>query len=124
MHVKESFHNYHYVREKRTKGGNMVSPKYHVFVCTSCRINGQQKGFCHSKGAVDLVQRFMEEIDDRDLSSEVMITNTGCFGICEKGPVVVVYPEGVWYGNVTEDDVETIVEQHLEGGSIVESLVI
>jgi (2Fe-2S) ferredoxin len=66
----------------------------------------------------------MEEIDERDLSGDVMVTNTGCFGICEKGPVVVVYPEGVWYGNVTEEDVETIVEQHLEGGSIVESLVI
>ncbi|KAB1438183.1 2Fe-2S ferredoxin [Candidatus Galacturonibacter soehngenii] len=102
----------------------MVSPKYHIFVCTSCRINGQQKGFCYSKGAVDLVQRFMEEIDDRDLSGEVMITNTGCFGICDKGPIVVVYPEGVWYGNVTEDDVETIVEQHIEGGLVVESLVI
>lgn len=102
----------------------MVSPKYHIFVCTSCRINGQQKGFCYSKGAVDLVQRFMEEVDDRDLSGEVMITNTGCFGICDKGPIVVVYPEGVWYGNVTEDDVETIVEQHIEGGLVVESLVI
>jgi (2Fe-2S) ferredoxin len=66
----------------------------------------------------------MEEIDDRDLSSEVMVTNTGCFGICDKGPIVVIYPEGVWYGNVTEEDVETIVEQHIKGGSIVESLVI
>jgi (2Fe-2S) ferredoxin len=102
----------------------MVSPKYHIFVCTSCRVNGQQKGFCFSKGAVDLVQRFMEEIDDRDLSSEVMITNTGCFGICDKGPIVVIYPEGVWYGNVTEDDVETIVEQHIEGGTVVEALVL
>jgi (2Fe-2S) ferredoxin len=102
----------------------MVTPKYHVFVCTSCRINGVQKGFCYSKGSVNLVQRFMEEIDDRDLSSEVMVTNTGCFGICDKGPVVVVYPEGTWYGNVTEDDVERIVEEHLEGGKKVEDLVI
>lgn len=102
----------------------MVSPKYHIFVCTSCRVNGQQKGFCFSKGSVDLVQRFVEEIDDRDLSSEVMITNTGCFGICDKGPIVVVYPQGVWYGNVTEEDVETIVENHMEGGVVVERLVI
>lgn len=102
----------------------MVKPKYHIFVCTSCRINGQQKGFCYSKDAVDIVQRFMEEIDDRDLSSEVMVTNTGCFGICEKGPIVVIYPEGVWYGNLTSDDVEKIVEQHIEGGNVVEELVI
>jgi (2Fe-2S) ferredoxin len=102
----------------------MVSPKYHIFVCTSCRINGQQKGYCYSKDSVDIIQRFMEELDDRDLSSEVMVTNTGCFGICDKGPIVVVYPEGVWYGNVTEDDVEKIVEQHIEGGTIVKELQI
>jgi (2Fe-2S) ferredoxin len=53
-----------------------------------------------------------------------MVTNTGCFGICDKGPVVVVYPEGTWYGNVTEDDVAEIVEQHFENGEKVESLVI
>ena len=73
----------------------MVQPKYHVFICTSCRING-----------------------------DVVINNTGCFGICDKGPVVVVYPEGVWYGNVSEDDVERIVEEHFEGGVPVDDLMI
>lgn len=102
----------------------MVSPKYHVFVCTSCRINGQQKGFCYSKESVDIVQRFMEEIEDRDLSGDVMVTNTGCFGICDKGPIVVVYPEGTWYGSLTPDDVERIVEEHFEGGKVVKDLVI
>lgn len=102
----------------------MVSPKYHIFVCTSCRINGQQKGFCYGKGSVDIVQKFMEEIDERDLSAEVMVTNTGCFGICDKGPVVVVYPEGIWYGNVTEEDVEKIMTEHMEGGIPVEELQI
>ncbi|KPU45696.1 ferredoxin, 2Fe-2S [Oxobacter pfennigii] len=102
----------------------MVSPKYHIFVCTSCRVNGQQKGFCFSKDAVDIVGKFMEEIDSRDLSSEVMVTNTGCFGICNKGPIIVIYPEGTWYGNVTPDDVEEIVESHIENGNAVERLVI
>ncbi|MGN6712262.1 (2Fe-2S) ferredoxin [Anaerocolumna jejuensis DSM 15929] len=102
----------------------MVSPKYHIFVCTSCRINGVQKGFCFSKDSVDIVQKFMEEAGDRDLSGDVMITNTGCFGICDKGPVAVVYPEGVWYGNLTEDDVETIMEQHIENGIPVKELMI
>ncbi len=102
----------------------MVSPKYHIFVCTSCRINGVQKGFCFSKDSVDIVQKFMEGVDERDLSSDVMITNTGCFGICEKGPVAVVYPEGIWYGNLTEEDVETIIEQHFENGKPVKELMI
>jgi (2Fe-2S) ferredoxin len=102
----------------------MIKPKYHVFVCTSCRINGVQKGFCHTKDSVDLVQRLMTEIDERDLSGEVMVTNTGCFGICEKGPIMVVYPEGTWYGNITKSDIELIVEQHFENGEKVEKLVI
>lgn len=100
----------------------MVNIKHHIFICTSCRVNGQQKGFCYSKDSVDIIQKFMEVIDDLDLSSDVMITNTGCFGICEKGPIAVIYPEGVWYGNLTEDDVEKIIEQHILKGIPVEEL--
>jgi (2Fe-2S) ferredoxin len=102
----------------------MVKIKHHIFVCTSCRINGQQKGFCFSKGSVDILQKFLEEIEDNDLSSEVMVSNTGCFGICEKGPIAVVYPEGIWYGNLTEDSVEKIVEQHIISGLPVEEFMI
>ncbi|MCX7920563.1 MAG: (2Fe-2S) ferredoxin domain-containing protein [Clostridia bacterium] len=102
----------------------MQKPKYHVFVCTSSRINGQQKGYCHSKEAVGIVQRFMEEIEERELTDDVMITNTGCFGICSQGPIVVVYPEGTWYKTVTVDDVAEIVESHFENGNKVERLEI
>lgn len=102
----------------------MIQPKYHVFMCTSSRINGQQKGYCHQQESVNLVQAFMEEIEDRELSGEVVLSNTGCFGICEKGPIVVVYPEGVWYGNVTAADVEEIFDEHFEGGKPVERLMI
>lgn len=66
----------------------------------------------------------MEEIEERDLSSEVMITNTGCFGICSQGPVVVVYPENVWYKEVTPEDVPEIVESHFENGKKVDRLEI
>lgn len=102
----------------------MQKPKYHVFVCTSSRINGQQKGYCFSKDAVGIVQAFMEEIEDRDLNDDVMVTNTGCFGICSSGPIVVVYPEGVWYKEVTPEDVPEIVESHFENGKKVERLEI
>ncbi|HWQ78227.1 MAG TPA: 2Fe-2S ferredoxin [Anaerovoracaceae bacterium] len=101
----------------------MITPKYHVFVCASARPEGS-KGFCHQKGAVSLIRKFMEEIDDRELSNDVMVTSTGCFGICAKGPVVLVYPEGTWYGNVTPDDVERIVEEHFENGNKVSDLLI
>jgi (2Fe-2S) ferredoxin len=102
----------------------MVNPKYHIFVCTSCRVNGKQQGFCYSKKSVEVVNAFMEEIESRDLSGEVMMTNTGCFGICSQGPIVVVYPEGVWYGGVTPEDVEEIMDKHIEGGEVVKRLQI
>jgi len=102
----------------------MNKPKHHIFVCTSSRINGQQKGYCHTKGAVDLVMKFMEEIEERDLGGEVFVTNTGCLGLCEKGPIVIVYPDNVWYGLVTADDVEAIMEEHIEGGTPVARLEI
>ncbi|PRX30415.1 (2Fe-2S) ferredoxin [Orenia metallireducens] len=102
----------------------MNKPKYHVFVCSSSRINGQQRGYCVNKDSIEIIQNFMMEIEDYGLTGDVMVTNTGCLGICDKGPIVIVYPEGVWYGSVTPDDVEEIVESHLENGKVVERLEI
>ncbi|MDD2213680.1 MAG: (2Fe-2S) ferredoxin domain-containing protein [Oscillospiraceae bacterium] len=100
----------------------MVQTKYHVFICTSCTLNGQQRGFCAKSGSPQLVQKLMEELEDRGLTADVMVNNTGCFGICNRGPIMVVYPEGVWYGNLDEQAIEAICEEHLEGGRPVERL--
>ena len=98
--------------------------RHHIFVCTSCRLNGTQKGFCCTKNSAEIVRKFQEEIEERELDGEVTVTNTGCFGRCENGPIVVVYPDSVWYGGVTVDDVETIMDRHIEGGRIVRELQI
>jgi (2Fe-2S) ferredoxin len=95
-------------------GGTVESPKFHFFICTSSRAGGEQKGFCHSKDANNLLQKFVEVIDENGFSGDCMVTNTGCFGLCDKGPVVVVYPQGIWYGNVTMVDVEDIVLSHFD----------
>jgi (2Fe-2S) ferredoxin len=102
----------------------MVTPKNHVFVCLSCRQNGQLRGACFSKEAGDILQKFSEVVDEHELTDDVMITNCGCFGLCSHAPVVAVYPDGVFYGGVTPDDVEEIVESHLENGRKVERLEI
>lgn len=102
----------------------MNGPKFHIFVCTSSRVNGKQKGFCEANGAKDLVSIFLEAIEENDLSGEVMVTNTGCFGLCNEGPIVVVYPEGTWYGKVTPEDAVEIVESHILNGNIVARLEI
>ena len=53
-----------------------------------------------------------------------MVTNTGCLQICDKGPIVIVYPDNVWYGKVSPDDVEEIMDSHIEGGEVVKRLEI
>jgi (2Fe-2S) ferredoxin len=87
-------------------------------------MNGVQKGYCHTKDSVEVIAKFMELIEEEDLGSEVFVSNTGCFGICEKGPIVVVYPDNVWYGSVSADDAEEIIEEHIKGGKAVERLLI
>lgn len=97
----------------------MVTPKYHVFLCTSCRPNGTQNGMCAKRGSPALLEKLMMEVEDRELTGDVMINNTGCFGICQNGPVMVVYPEGIWYRELDETKIEEIVESHFENGEPV-----
>ena len=101
----------------------MQKPKHHIFICASTRLNGKIQGACEKKGSHDLIQVFNEEIEDRNLSSEIMVTSTGCIGLCDDGPIVIVYPQQTWYGNVEEDDVEDILDA-LEEDTTIERLMI
>ncbi|MBP1908497.1 (2Fe-2S) ferredoxin domain-containing protein [Methanolobus bombayensis] len=101
----------------------MQKPETHIFVCASTRLNGIVKGACQNKKSHNLVATISEEVMDRDLEGEVMVTATGCVGLCEKGPVVMIYPQQIWYGEVTEDDVDDILDAVEEGG-VVDRLII
>lgn len=101
----------------------MNKPKHHIFVCTSSRLTGQNQGYCHQKDSLAIIEAFHEEIADRGLDSEVMLSNTGCFGLCAMGPVVMIYPQQVWYQKVTAEDVEEIMDA-LEDGEIVDRLAL
>jgi (2Fe-2S) ferredoxin len=70
------------------------------------------------------MNEFMNEIQTRNLFEKIALTNTGCMGPCNLGPSVLVYPEGVMYGNLKKDDVKTIIDQHLIGGEPVASLMV
>ena len=78
---------------------------------------------CTSSGSVSIQQKFAECIAKNDLSEEVKVVQTGCFGLCALGPVVIVHPDGTFYSRVTADDVEEIVSEHLLKGRVVERLV-
>ena len=78
---------------------------------------------CTSSGSLDIQKAFAENIEKCGLSEEVKVVQTGCFGLCALGPVVIVYPDGTFYSRVTADDVKEIVEEHLLKGRIVDRLV-
>ncbi len=102
----------------------MPRPKHHVFVCGNRRPPGHPKGCCQDRGAAPLMQQLQFEVERAGLYGQVAVTATGCLGPCDRGPTMVVYPDGAWYGQVKTDDVAEIVESHLSGGTAVERLLI
>ena len=78
---------------------------------------------CTSSGSKTLQEAFNKNIAEFGLAEEVKLVQTGCFGLCALGPIVIIYPEGTFYSRVTPEDVKEIVEEHLLKGRIVERLV-
>ncbi|MBQ1183219.1 MAG: NADH-quinone oxidoreductase subunit NuoF [Clostridia bacterium] len=78
---------------------------------------------CTSSGSVAIQKEFQSQIEANGLAEEVKIVQTGCFGLCALGPVVIVYPDGTFYSRVTAEDVAEIVSEHLLKGRPVERLV-
>jgi (2Fe-2S) ferredoxin len=92
-----------------------------IFVCLNQRPPGHPKGSCLDRGAADVFNAFREEQGARMLT-DVKVVASGCVEGCLAGPTVLVVPDNVWYGGVTEADVPQIVDQHLVGGQPVEML--
>ena len=99
----------------------MKKPEYHIFVCNSFRLTGEPQGVCNKKGTVGLLQYIEQEILDRGI--DAMISSTGCLKVCEKGPVMVIHPNNYWYGEVTEDVVDDVLDA-LEKGKAAENYFI
>ena len=78
---------------------------------------------CTSSGSAQLLKRFEELLEQNGLTKEIKLVHTGCFGLCEAGPVVIVYPEGAFYSRVKLEDVDEIVSEHLIKGRIVQRLL-
>lgn len=102
---------------------SMPSFQRHVFVCVNERPADDPRGSCKAKGGVEVRDRLKKELKARGIAKIVRANNAGCLDQCARGVSVVVYPEQVWYGGVTVDDVPEIVESHLVGGRIVERLL-
>lgn len=96
----------------------------HVFFCTNWRDSG--KTSCQSYRASDMVALAKDKLKaaNRHGPGKTRISSAGCLGRCAKGPIIVVYPEGIWYSYSTKSDVELIVDKHLIQGEIVQELVL
>lgn len=78
---------------------------------------------CTSSSSDKIEERFKELVAEQGLDQEVMVVRTGCFGLCEEGPICIVHPEGSFYSRVKIEDVDTIVSEHLMKGRVVTSLL-
>jgi (2Fe-2S) ferredoxin len=90
--------------------------KKHVFVCTSGKT-------CPQEGGEQVCKALRHEIAERSLKKQIRINKSGCLDQCGNGPMVVVYPEQVWYAHVAVEDAAEIVESHLLGGEPVQRLL-
>lgn len=100
----------------------MDKPNYHIFVCASFRADGDAKGVCNKKGSVALLPYIENEILDRGLDAQ--ITSTGCMKACDYGPVMVIYPQGNWYGGVESEAVVDEILDALEDEGVAEAHLI
>lgn len=92
----------------------------HVFICTNQKDAG--KKCCGEERGMELVNTMKEQLKERNLHLNIRAQRTGCLDVCAHGPAMVVYPEGVFYGRVTKEDIAEIVEEHLVNDRVVERL--
>lgn len=88
----------------------------HIFVCCNQRPPDHPRGCCDPLQEERLQKAFKKVLADRGVHRRVRANKSGCLDQCEHGPTVVVYPDVVWYGGVTEADVDEIVDSHIIGG--------
>ena len=96
--------------------------KHHVFFCTNQRANGE--ACCNDHGANDMRAYAKDQVKalGEAIPGRVRINSAGCLDRCDLGPVMVIYPEAVWYTYIDKDDVDEIIESHLGRGEVVERL--
>lgn len=95
--------------------------RLHAFVCTNQRVADDPRGCCAARGGVALRDHLKRSAKQAGVKG-IRINNAGCLDRCALGPVLVVYPEGIWYGVDTTADIDEIVASHLVAGQPVERL--
>jgi len=95
-------------------------PKHHIFVCASFRTSGDPQGVCHKKGSTAFLPYIENEIIDRGLT-DVIVSSCGCLKGCDDGPVMVIYPDNVWYGKVDGEEAIDEILDALEDDGVADN---
>lgn len=95
----------------------------HLFVCCNARPEGHVRGSCAAKGSEKLRDYMKARAKEMGLT-RLRVNSAGCLDRCELGPCMVIYPEGVWYKIETTADIDAILEQHVQRGGRVPSLML
>ena len=95
--------------------------QYHVLVCTQEKPEGVKS--CSAACSGDVLAALHRDLDKAGIADKVQVTTCGCLGLCDEGPVMIVYPDGIWYRQVNAPDVPEIVSSHLQAGKPVSRLV-
>ncbi len=99
----------------RTHGNASSKYERHVLVCGGTG--------CTSSSSPKIIEKLEEEFAAKGLNDKVQIVKTGCFGLCERGPIMIVYPEGSFYSRVDVNEIPRIVDEHLIGGNPVKEFL-
>ncbi len=85
----------------------------HIFVCENERPADHPRGCCAGKGGHEIRNKFKKKLKELGLSAQVRANSAGCLDACEFGVTVVIYPDQTWYGGVTIEDVDEIIQSHV-----------
>jgi (2Fe-2S) ferredoxin len=95
-------------------------PAIHILVCTNDRGADAPKASCGQRRSAALYDRLRDVVRARGLRDTVLVTRTGCLKHCSRGSTVAVWPSNHWYGGVTLEDVERLLDAELGGAELVE----
>lgn len=85
----------------------------HIFICENKRPDGHPRGSCAEKGSSEIREYFKSRLKELGLSANVRANGAGCLDACEFGCAIVVYPEQIWYGAVTKNDIDEMIQSHI-----------
>jgi len=96
----------------------------HIFICENTRDASNPKKSCGNAGSAAITAELKKQLVERKVSRSIRANKAGCLGMCEHGPSMVIYPQGIWYGGINMEDIGEIIDRSILKDEVIERLVI